>query len=483
MANSIDFDSLKELRQKNSSWKLMTAENAPLVISFLNEAFILPNRRTLPESTLSERLEDKLFSLREIYGEDSFPKRAVYYLKEWAEPDKGWLRRFYPSNSDDPHYDVTPSAEKAVSWVSSLEQASFIGTESRLKTVFDLLRQMAEGTESDENLRIMELKKRRDAIDDEIKKIERGELSLMDSASVKDRFHQFSTTAMELLSDFRVVEYNFRELDQSVRERIALWDEGKGALLDEILGRRDAISDSDQGRSFRAFMDFLLSRSLQQELEALLEKILDMPPVRELAPDRRLSRIHSFWLEASSHVQEIAASLSSQLRRFLDNSVWLENRRIVEILKDIQDNAVKVRNHPPKGNFTEIDDTSVDIRLMMERPLFKPKTHTQIESSGLTNGDSSDIDASSLYEVMYVDIAELERNIDRELLHSSQVTLSKVIAAHPLERGLAEVVAYMNIASKREGSVFDDEAFDELIWRGANDKHLAAYAPKVIFTR
>jgi hypothetical protein len=31
-----------------------------------------------------------------------------------------------------------------------------------------------------------------------------------------------------------------------VRERI-------GALLDEVLGDRDAISDSDQGKSFRAF--------------------------------------------------------------------------------------------------------------------------------------------------------------------------------------------------------------------------------------
>jgi len=482
LANSTDFDTLKEMRQKNPAWKLMTAENAPLVISFLNEAFILPNRRMLPESVLAERLEDKLFSLRESYGEDSFPKRAVYYLKEWAEPEKGWLRRFYPNNSDEPHYDVTPSAEKAVSWVGSLEDASFIGTESRLKTVFELLRQMAEGTESDEKFRIAELKKRRDAIDSEIGKIERGELSLMDSASVKDRFHQFSTTSMELLSDFRVVEYNFRDLDRSVRERIALWDEGKGALLDEILGRRDAISDSDQGRSFRAFMDFLLSRRLQEELEELLRKILNMPAVREMTPDRRLSRIHNYWLEASTHVQELVASLSSQLRRFLDNSVWLENRRIVEIFRHIQENAVRIRNDPPKGNFIDIDDTSVDIRLMMERPMFKPKASAQIESSGLADGDGSDIDTSSLYEVMYVDTAALEENINSGLLHSSQVTLAEVLSEHPPERGLAEVVAYMNIASRREGSIFGEET-DELSWHGASGKYVTARAPRIIFTR
>jgi hypothetical protein len=63
-------------------------------------------------------------------------------------------------------------------------------------------------------------------------------------------------TARELLSDFREVEQNFRNLDRSVRERIALWDGGKGALLETIIGERDAIADSDQGKSFRAFWDF-----------------------------------------------------------------------------------------------------------------------------------------------------------------------------------------------------------------------------------
>jgi hypothetical protein len=81
-----------------------------------------------------------------------------------------------------------------------------------------------------------------------------------------------------MLSDFREVEQNFRLLDRSVRERIALWEGGKAALFDELMGRRDAIDDSDQGRSFRAFWDFLMSDSRQQELTALLETILEPSP-------------------------------------------------------------------------------------------------------------------------------------------------------------------------------------------------------------
>ena len=67
------------------------------------------------------------------------------------------------------------------------------------------------------------------------------------------------TTARSLLSDFRAVEQNFRDLDREVRERIATWDGHKSELLDDIFEARDAISDSDQGRSFVGFWDLLMS--------------------------------------------------------------------------------------------------------------------------------------------------------------------------------------------------------------------------------
>jgi hypothetical protein len=44
---------------------------------------------------------------------------------------------------------VTPAVEKALTWVRGLQARSFVGTESRLNTVFLLLRQMAFGAETD----------------------------------------------------------------------------------------------------------------------------------------------------------------------------------------------------------------------------------------------------------------------------------------------------------------------------------------------
>ena len=85
-------------------------------------------------------------------------------------------------------------------------------------------------------------------------------------ALVRDRFLQFIQLARDLLADFREVESNFRKLDRTVRERIALWEGSKAALLEEIMGERDAIAESDEGKSFRAFWDFLMSPARQEEL-------------------------------------------------------------------------------------------------------------------------------------------------------------------------------------------------------------------------
>jgi len=60
---------------------------------------------------------------------------------------RGWLRRYYPTGQDELHYDLTSSTELAIDWLLGLNQRNFIGTESRLMTVFDLLHQIVDGTE------------------------------------------------------------------------------------------------------------------------------------------------------------------------------------------------------------------------------------------------------------------------------------------------------------------------------------------------
>src|SRR5581483_6154397 len=150
---------------------------------------------------LVNRLDDELYALNERLGERAFPKPAKAYLDDWAHPDAGWLRKYYPEGSDEPHFDATPAVEKALAWVRSLGEREFVGTESRLNTVFELLRQIVHGTETDPAARIEELTRRRQEVDDEIERVLAGEVQLLDRSAVRDRYQQLTATAWGLLSD------------------------------------------------------------------------------------------------------------------------------------------------------------------------------------------------------------------------------------------------------------------------------------------
>ena len=483
---NLDYDTLDQLRRSHPAWRLLRSDHAALAASFLDRVFITPNERVLAQSDLAEALEDELYALRERSGEDAFPRGALDYLNDWASPEKGWLRKFYRQDSDEPQFDLTPATEKAIAWLASLTERSFVGTESRLLTLFELLRQMSEGTETDPQVRIGELHKRRDALDAEIERAHGGDIPLLDDTALKDRFQQFMQLARDLLTDFREVEQNFRILDRRVRERIALWEGSKGELLEDIMSERDTISDSDQGRSFRAFWDFLMSRDRQEELTGLLERVLALPAVTELNPDARTRRIHYDWLEAGEHTQRTVAQLSQQLRRFLDDKAWLENRRIMDILHGIETKALALRESPPAGDVMHLEGTGADITLPMERPLHTPPVRPIIADVELEAGDD-DVDASVLFSPVVVDKARLARHVRRTLRDRSQVTLHELCESEPLRQGLAELVAYLELDDGTFRTLVDEQSTDTVSWRGAAADGAPtvrrARMPRVIFVR
>lgn len=476
-----DFETADGLRRTHPAWRLLAAEHGPLIVSFLYRTFIGPNLRTMGQAELVSRLEDYLFDLRQR-DPSAFPKRANEYLDDWAADDKGWLRKYYGSDSDEPQFDLTPATERAVDFVVSLASPRPVSTESRLLTVFELLRQLTEGTSQDAAARIAELQRRRSAIDADIARLEAGHVDLMDAAQIKDRFVQLASTARGLLSDFRELDQSFRDLDREVRERIATWDAGKGALLENVFGARDAISDSDQGRSFRAFWDFLMSPDRQEELTSRLETVLALPDVQALAPDRRLLRIHYDWLEAGEVAQRTVARLSEQLRRYLDDRAFLENRRIIEIIKEIEQHALSVRDEPPSGPFTSIDDAQVGIELPLQRPLFSPPHKPQISARALDLGQSEG-DPDALYDQVFVDRALLRAHIRKALQLRSQVSIAEIVASCPLELGLAELIAYLAIAAEDNAAVIDSTRTERVHWVDPTGVMREATLPVVLFVR
>lgn len=486
---ALDYYDLQSMRKNHPAWRLLTADNAPLIAGFLDAAFREENLRTVSESDLTVRLEDFLFQLRESEEaaghSEAFPRDARTYLDEWAHVDKGWLRKFYPPDSDEPHYDLTPATETALQWMDALFQRGFVGTESRLYTSLRLLREIVSGVEQDKTVRIRELKKERERINHEIKAVEAGEVPLLNPRELRERFVQFSRTARELLGDFRAVEHNFRELDRTIREEIAGWTGDKGEMLSRFFGEHDAITQSDQGESFRAFWDFLMSPSSQEELTQLLDRVYEIGELGDTLEDRRMRRIHFDWMSAGEQTQRTAARLSQRLRSYLDDRAYYENRRIIEILNSLEKKALALRSRPPSGIVMELDNQKPELKLPMERPLFSPPPPTEL-SDLMEAADEEELDPAALFQAIIVDKKRLQEQIALALADKSQITLAALLTEFPLQEGLAELVTYFSLAA--EGTLtgvnahIDEAARDRVRWTDREGTERQGNIPRIIFT-
>lgn len=468
----MDYDAIDALRERHPAWRLLRAGNASLVLSFLGAFFADGNRGATAGAELAEALDDTLYSLNTDPESPRFPKSPHAYLEDWSAPDVGWLRRFYPPGSDEVHYEVTPAFEKANTWIESLPARQFVGTESRLHTVVGLLRQIVHGSETDPDVRLAELRRQREELDKEIAAAESGTLQVLDSTGVRDRYQQFASTARELLADFREVEENFRGLDRGAREKIAAWDGSKGELLADLVVSRSDISGSDQGRSFQAFYDFLLSESRQDELSELLARVAALEAVQD---DRRLRSIHHEWSEAAERAQRTVRQISEQLRRFLDDQVWLENRRVLDLVRAVETAALSVRGRAPSFGL-EVDEPGVEIALPFDRPLYDAKPAAAVESLLPPEADEQ-LDTDVLFAQTFIDQARLADNIRSVVPLRSSALLEDIVQLFPIEQGAAEIIGYLALHDE-DLAVELDETDETLIDYEVSDAVVGDPAPR-----
>ncbi len=238
--------------------RLLKLDNAPLIISFLHQEFKSTNRIDIPNAELVQKLSDYLYYLRENNEEGLYPDTAPSYLDKWTAD--GLLRKYYPASSDEPVFQLTPASEKAMDWIKDLNREEFIGTESRLLRIYTILKEIAYQSTDDPKKKLKELNRQKKEIEREIEKVKAGRVEDRNERKIKELYFEVHNTARKLLADFRQIEYNFRDIDQAVREKQVNSNLKKGRLLDEVFKASDLLWNTDQGKSFLAFWEFLLSK-------------------------------------------------------------------------------------------------------------------------------------------------------------------------------------------------------------------------------
>lgn len=434
-------------------------------------------------SDLTAHRNDLLFALND--GREVYPRSAKQYIDEWVSDQ--FLYRYYETNADEATYELTPAVEKAFRWLTELTQSEFVGTESRLLNIFNLLKEIVQNTSADQTARLAELEREKRRIEQEISRVRAGTIETYDAARIRDRFSLLEDTAGRLLADFRQIERNFRELNKQVRQDQIRTNLSKGRFLDDVFQAQDAIMETDQGRSFTAFWEFLMNPSRQDEFQDMLKHVLNLPDVQRVQQDRQLNRLKSSLVEAGSRVNRISQGLVEQLRRYIDARNYRQGRRAADLIRQIDQLAVEIQADPPTEKAFFTIDGKPDYEIVWERKLFAPTQPAQFESEQLQEGTATDLaGAERLYEQVYVDSNVLTDRIRRMLRNRSQVSLPDVVLEYPIEKGLTELLVYFRIATlweRDKKANIDDTRIESIEYATTDGLTVVAHVPFTIYLR
>ncbi|MDP3244086.1 MAG: DUF3375 domain-containing protein [bacterium] len=478
------FEKIYQLLKSHRTVTLITADNAALIISFLFRSFKQNQSGfktdTISEKELTDLLSDYLYILNK--DEVQFPRQPKQYLTDWS--NAGYLRKC-PAKNDEFLYELTPATENAFKWIDSLDKREFVGQESRLKNLFESLKELSSKSKRDYATRIKELEEKKKQIEQEIDDVKHGKMDVLDDRQIKEQYFLIEETAQNLLADFRQVEQNFRELDREFRRKIITTSLVKGKVLEDLFQQQNNLFETDQGKSFIAFWEFLLSQSKQEEFDKLVKEVLNIPVVQEVQRENfSIGNVRNNLIEAGDKTKKSTNSLLEQLRKYLEHKSFFENKRIHDNIQE----ALKIISENPDKDFTKIDllelDEIINIDLIVDRPRFNPPQKIKFSNSNPEEGKSTG-NNDLLFEQFEINIAELKNNIKAALKNKSQISFSDFVKEFEIQKGVAEVVAYLEIASKEKGKhIVDENLYDFIdIMNSKANKNFRVKIPQIIFCR
>ncbi len=484
-----DIEKLNTFFNTSPSIKLFRAISAPKILAFFYYLFKENPNPFIQEEQLILHLADFLKAC-DIEDEETHDERLFVDLEaksrqlidSWTE--RNFLRN-YETIDNQIVYELTAHSEKVLQWLEQLDQQEFIGTESRFKDIFNKLQELIANTTEDTGKKIDDLEKQKQQIEEEIRQIKiSGKVRIYDNYQIKSRIREITQSAKELLSDFKEVEDNFKTITRNIYQKHTDPAQTKGNILNYTFDALDELKESDQGKSFYAFWEFLIAQNRQDQWKELINRVFSILDERSISyDDVFLRKMKNYLYKAGQKVSEANDRMSDKLSRVISEKELAERIKVKASINRIKELALKFIERDELPSIGMEIEHKPEISLPLERKLTLEKAEMpSFDSQPQPASDQPDPGKlAELYTLFSVDKGLLLKRIKLLLKDKTQVTLEEVLGAYPLEKGLSELMAYFSLADGDCKTVFNKEKTGLVEFHRENRKYIEI--PQVIFAR
>jgi hypothetical protein len=483
-----DISQILNTLNASPSVELLRLRNREMIIEFLANTF---NQKAVISSEnihiqLADFLEYKQIENdedSEINPYDTYEDKAKKYILHWT--NKGFLTN-YPDEQGEVFYELSAHSSKVIDWLASLKKEEFVGTESKFNNILNQLKELVEFTNEDTEKRIQLLEEKKLEIEQQIQRIKVGEdVKVFEEFEIVPRFNQLNQSAKELLSDFKEVEDNFKEITKGIYQKHSDVSLTKSDILAFTFDALDELKDSQQGKSFYAFWSFILNPDLQNKWEILTKELYHTLEEKAIpVKDSFLKGMKNHLYNSGRKVYKANDKMAEKLSRIIRENESSKSEATKKIIQEIKKQFIEINKTKKIPEISFELETDVEINIPFERKLTTEQSETVTYTNKPIIADD-DITSSEhlgkLFSQTNIDKALLRKRIKEILQEKSQTTLLEVIENYGgLEKGLPELFGYIGIVKEFKHSIRPEKT-QNIVFDVENKKQIKI--PEIILTK
>jgi hypothetical protein len=481
--------SIEDILENSPSVEILTLRNRQLILIFLVSIF-KDSLGVISYENIHSRLADFL-EFKQVNNDeendieinDTYEIKAKKYLQNWT--NRGFLTNYHDERGEI-FYELSSHSSKTIDWLSSLKRDEYVGTESKFKNIFSLLKELVEFTNEDAEKRIQLLESKKLEIEQQIQRIKIGEdVKVFEEFEIVPRFNQLNQSAKELLSDFKEVEDNFKGITKGIYQKHAEGSLTKSDILEYTFEALDELKDSQQGKSFYAFWSFLLNPVLQLEWDNLTKELYATLEEKSIpVKDLFLKSMKNHLWTSGQKVYKANDKMAEKLSRIIRENESSKSEATKKIIQDIKKQLVEISKSKNTPEISFELETTTEINIPFERKLTKEQSE-EVTYTNRPKIANDDITSSNQLERLFS-----QSNIDKELLRNrikdvlkekSQTTLLDIVENYGgLEKGLPELFGYIGIV-KEFKHVINPDKTQSIVFDADNRKQIKI--PEIILTK